>query len=55
VLDAVGRLERRHGRQNLELHEIVTETLAQDPQFKESTVRTFDDLERVGRGVYRRR
>lgn len=36
VLNAFARLERRHGR----LDEVVTETLTNDPQYKESTVRT---------------
>lgn len=40
ILDAFLRLERRHGRRNFQLDEIVTETLAEDPQYKESTVRT---------------
>lgn len=40
VLDALARLERRHGRPDFPLHEIVTKTLAEDRQFKESTVRT---------------
>jgi hypothetical protein len=40
VLEAVGRLERRHGRQTFDLTEIVIETLAVDPSFTESTIRT---------------
>jgi hypothetical protein len=40
VLDAFARLERRHGRKIFRLDEVVTETLANDPQYKESTVRT---------------
>ncbi len=40
VLDALSRLERRHGRSDFQLHEIVAETLAYDPRYKESTVRT---------------
>ena len=72
VLDALVRLERRHGRNTFALADIVTETLAGDPTYAESTVRThvtsrmcadapdnhgtvYADLERVGRGQYRRR
>jgi hypothetical protein len=72
VLDAFTRLERRCGSRDFPLAEIVTETLARDPQFAESTVRThvtsrmcasapdhhpttYPDLERLGRGRYRRR
>lgn len=40
MLDAFERLERRHGRTDFELAEVITETLSADPQFKESTVRT---------------
>jgi hypothetical protein len=40
VLDAFMRLERRHGRWTFQLDEVVAETLADDPQYKESTVRT---------------
>ena len=40
VLDAFVRLECRHGRGNFQLEEVVAETLAEDPQYKESTVRT---------------
>lgn len=71
VLDALGRLERRHGRSDFSLADIVTETLAGDPRYSERTISThvtsrmcvdspdhhattFDDLERVSRGVYRR-
>lgn len=39
VLDAFTRLERRHGRTDFRLEDIVSETLSSDPQFKESTVR----------------
>ena len=72
VLDAFDRLEQRHGRKNFELDEIVSETLAYDPRYKESTVRThvtsrmcvdapdhhasvYGDLNRIARGIYRRR
>jgi hypothetical protein len=72
VRDAFVRLERRHGRRDFDLADIVTETLAHDPQFAKSTVSThvtsrlcanapdhhgtvYADLERVGRGRYRRR
>jgi hypothetical protein len=40
VLDAFKPLERRHDRRAFRLDEIVAETLAGDPQFRESTVRT---------------
>lgn len=40
ILEAFGRLERRHGRQTFDLAEIVTETLAVDASFAESTIRT---------------
>lgn len=40
VLDAFDRLERRHGRNTFDLADIVTETLAADPSFAESTIRT---------------
>lgn len=40
ILEAVGRLERRHGRQAFDLAEIVTETFAVDASFAESAVRT---------------
>lgn len=40
VLDAFARLEWRHGRKTFRLDEVVGETLAYDPQYKESTVRT---------------
>jgi len=72
VLDAIVRLERRRGGNTFALSDIVTETMALDPPFAESTVRThvtsrmcanapdhhgtvYADLERVGRGRYRRR
>lgn len=40
ILEAIDRLERRHGRQAFDLGEIVTETLAVDASFTESTIRT---------------
>ncbi len=40
VLDAFSRLEQRHGRRDFQLDEIVAETVAYDPQYKKSTVRT---------------
>jgi len=40
ILEAVGRLERRHGRETFDLAEIVNETLAVDGSFAESTIRT---------------
>jgi hypothetical protein len=40
VLDAMLRLERRHGRSEFALADIVTETLAGDPKYSERTVRT---------------
>jgi hypothetical protein len=72
VLDAFMRLERRQGRRAFRVGEIVAETLAGDPQFKGSPVRThgtsrmcadapdhhavtYDDLDRVGPGLYARR
>lgn len=72
VLGALDRLERRHGRREFQLSDIVTEVLAFTDSYEEATIRThitsrmcgnapdhhattFDDLERVGRGTYRRR
>ncbi len=72
VLDAMARLERRHGSNTFDLADIVAEALAADSRFAESTIRThvssrmcadapdnhgtvYADLERVGRGRYRRR
>ena len=72
MLDAFSRLERRHGRSDFDLGDVVTETAVHDPEFAESTIRThvtsrmcadapdhhgtvYADLERVGRGRYRRR
>jgi hypothetical protein len=72
VLAAFKRLERRQGRTDLELADVVAEVLASNTVYAESTIRThitsrmcgnapdhhattFDDLERVDRGVYRRR
>lgn len=72
VLSAFDRLERRHGRREFQLSDVVTEVLASNDSYEESTIRThitsrmcrnapdhhattFDDLERVGRGLYRRR
>jgi hypothetical protein len=40
IIDAFVRLERRHGRRDFQLAEIVTETLAENPKLMESTVRT---------------
>jgi len=40
VLDAFRRLEHRHGRRDFRVDEIVNETLADDQQYKEPTVRT---------------
>lgn len=40
VLDAFGRLERRHGRRDFQLADVVAETRVGDPQFAESTIRT---------------
>lgn len=40
VLDAFTRLERRHGRRNFRIDEIVRETLSRDPQYKATTIRT---------------
>jgi hypothetical protein len=71
VLAAFERLERRHGRREHELLDVVQEVLG-STDYKESTVRTHItswmcaqapinqgsddvDLERVGRGRYRRR
>ena len=71
VLAAFERLERRHGRRELDLAEVVQEVLASSA-YEESTIRThissrmcaeapanhgtvYADLERVGRGRYRRR
>lgn len=71
VLAAFERLERRHGRRELDLADVVQEVLASSA-YKESTIRThitsrmcaeapanhgtvYADLERVGRGRYRRR
>jgi hypothetical protein len=72
VLGAFKRLERRHGRTDFELADVVAEVLAVSSSYAESTIRThitsrmcrdapdhhattFDDLERVDRGLYRRR
>lgn len=41
VLDAFGRLERRHGRQDFRLAEVVAEVLAVSDSYKESTIRTY--------------
>lgn len=40
VLAALRRLEQRHGRRDFALTDITTETLAVDPQFAVSTIRT---------------
>lgn len=72
VLGAFERLERRHGRTDFELADVVSEVLAVSTSYAESTIRThitsrmcrdapdhhartFEDLERVDRGLYRRR
>jgi len=71
VLDALERLESRHGRRTFLLKDLVDEVLSAGEPFLESTVRThitsrmcanspdhhavtYEDLERVGRGQYRR-
>jgi hypothetical protein len=40
VLEAFDRLERRHGRKDLTLIEVVEEVRASGSRYKESTVRT---------------
>ncbi len=72
VLNAMGRLERRHGKSVFPLAEIVKEVLSHTRQYEESTIRTHisahmcaqapvnnavvtDDLDRVGRGLYKLR
>jgi hypothetical protein len=72
VLEAFDRLERRHGRTDFSLMEVVDEVRVSGSPYKESTVRThvtsrmcadapdhhgttYDDLERLDRGLYRRR
>lgn len=40
VLGAFERLERRHGRRELELAEVVGEVLARGSEYAESTIRT---------------
>lgn len=72
ILGAFARLERRHGRMDFELADVVAEVLAVRSSYAQSTIRThitsrmcrdapnhhatrFDDLERVDRGLYRRR
>ncbi len=69
VLAAIARLERRHGRSEFALDEIVQEVMGAS-SYRESTVRThvtsrlcastpdhhgttYPDLERVSRGRYR--
>ena len=72
VINAMVRLENRHGKSIFELHLIVKEVLSHTLDYKESTVRTHvsahmcaqapvnnavvtDDLDRVGRGLYKLR
>lgn len=40
VLDSFARLERRHGREDFALGEVVSDTLADDGAFTEATIRT---------------
>lgn len=72
VIDAMVRLEKRHGKSVFQLGLIVKEVLSYTSQYEESTIRTHitahmcaqapinaavvtDDLDRVGRGLYKLR
>lgn len=71
ILQAFERLERRHGRVDFQLSDIVLEVQSATDEYAESSIRThvvsvmcvnapvnhattYRDLERVGRGTYRR-
>ena len=72
VIDAMVRLENRHGKSIFQLSLIVNEVLSHTNEYEESTIRTHisarmcaqapanhavvtDDLDRVGRGLYKLR
>ncbi|MGH2703339.1 MAG: hypothetical protein ACRDJ2_16400 [Actinomycetota bacterium] len=61
VLGAFARLERRHGRRDFQLSDVVAEVLAFSSSYKESTIRTHvtsrmcvDSPDHHGQNCFRR-